>query len=206
MIINYIKKYLKEIGLVIGLIFMLLYFFDPNIEEVEVPIRVEIPIPVIEMEFDTVYKPKPYPVYLKGKTLTEIDSTYYDKYQALNDSIKKDSIFKKAITINSYKEKVEDDTLTINLNMKVRGELLEYQVGYKTKPRTATVDTILKIKIPTQNKFFGGISVGMPIIENPESVTPTIKTDLYWKTKGDLLINISLDSEKRVWGGIAWKF
>lgn len=202
-----LKKYWRELLIIIGLLFMVLYFFDPKTEEVKIPIKIEVPIPVIKVEFDTIYEPKPYPVYLKGKLIKEIDSSYYDKYNKLADSIKKDNLFKKAITINRYKEKVEDDTLTINLNMKVRGELLDYQIGYKTKPRIILLDTVIKVPIPTQNKFYGGFSVGMPLIENNLiNNKPSIKGDLYWKTKGDLLFNLSLDSQGRAWTGIAWEF
>ncbi len=206
-IINKIKDYWREIFILLGLAFAIMYFFDPKTEEVEVPIRVEVPVPVIEKEFVTVYKPKPYPIYLKGEVIKEIDSSYYKKYKALKNEKERDSLFKDAIKINTYKEKVEDDTITINLNMKVRGKLLNYQVGYKTKPRSIPLDTIIKVFIPTQNKFFYGVSAGMPIIKNPTlGVVPVAKADLYWKTKGDILINTSIDSEKRVWVGLAWEF
>lgn len=202
--INFLK-YWKEVSIIIGFIFMIMYFFSPKTEEIKVPIRVEVPVPVIKKEFDTIYEPKPYPVYKKGKIVKEIDSAYYEMYMALNDSLKKDSMLKKAITINAYKEKIEDDTITINLNMKVRGDLLSYQVGYKTKPYSIPLDTTLNVKIPTKSILFIGGGVGVPLTQNPLFVTPLVKGGLYLKTKGDNLINIEFDTQGRGWIGYAWK-
>jgi hypothetical protein len=202
MAMDFIKKYWREIGLVIGLIFILMYFFDPKTEEVEVPFKIEVPVPVIEKEFDTIYKPEPYIVEKKV-----IDSVYYKKYIALKNQREKDSLFKEVIKINEYNTTFENDTVTVSIYSKTRGKLLEQNAKFKTKPYTLPLDTVLKFKIPTQNKFFYGVSVGMPVLNKLDiNVDPILKGDLYWKTKGDVLINLSIDTQGRFWAGGAWKF
>jgi hypothetical protein len=195
-------KYWREFLIGVGIFFAFSYFYNPKTEFLEIPVKLEVPVPVIEKEFDTVYKP--YPVYLKGEVVKEIDSLYYKKYQQLLDQESKDSLFKEAIKIKSYKEVVEDDTVAITLNMKVRGDLLNYQLGYKTKPYTIPLDTTLRVEIPATNKFFYGLSTGIPIED--DYITPILKLDLHWKTKSNNLINLSLDSNRNVWIGYAWEF
>lgn len=195
-------KYWREFLIGVSIFFVFSYFYNPKTEDLVVPIKMDIPVPIIEKEFDTIYKP--YPVYLKGDVVKEIDSSYYNKYQELLSQVSKDSMFKEAIKISNYKETVEDDTISITLNMKVRGDLLNYQLGYKTKPYSIPLDTTLRVKIPATNKFFYGISAGMPI-ENTYTV-PIVKVDLHWKTKSNNLVNLSVDSNSNVWLGYAWKF
>jgi hypothetical protein len=195
-------KYWKEFLIGVGIFFAFNYFYNPKTEILSIPVRVEVPVPIIEKEFDTVYKP--YPVYIKGKGVKEIDSSYYKKYQELLTKVSKDSMFKEVIKIRNYEEIVEDDTVAITLNMEVRGDLLNYQMGYKTKPYSIPLDTVLRVEIPARNKYFYGLSVGMPI-EN-DYVTPILKLDLHWKTKGNSLINLSLDSHSNVWVGYALEF
>lgn len=204
MILDLIKKNWKDIAIAVGVVFIILYFVSPKVEEVEVPVTIEVPIPVIEKEFDTIKIPTP--VYIKSKPKKVIDSVYYNKYKQLKDSVAKDSVFKDAITINEYNTKFEDDTLTINIFSKTRGTLLEQVAKYKTKPRVIPFDTIIKVKIPPKAKLFGGFSLGVPIRESITDVEPIVKADLILKTKGDNLINLSFDNRGRAWVGVAWKF
>ena len=175
--------------------------FNTEPEIVEVPVTIEVPIPVVVKEFDTI---KEFvPIYREGKT--KIDSLYYTKYMALTDSIQRDSLFKSAITIREYREKVEDDTLTINIYTKVQGFMKEQQVGYKTKPRNIRLDTVLKVPIPKKTKMFGGLEIGMPINKQLDA-TPLIKANLILKNKKDNLLQIGLDNQIRVWVGYSIKF
>lgn len=204
-----VTKHWKDIALIAGIVFTMMYFFKPKIKEVKIPIRIEVPVPVIENDFDTVKDPIPIPPKKdkNNKPIIQIDSTYYDKYIKLKDSVERDSMFKKAIEINTYKEKVEDDSITINLTMKVRGKLLEYQAGYKTKPRTILLDTTVTVPIPKYNEFYGGFSLGLPLTKQPlDGVTPIFKIDSYLKTKNDNIWSLSFDSRNYIFIGHAWKF
>lgn len=203
-----LKNNWKNILLIIGVVFIFMYFLHPKVEEVKVPVRVEVPVPVIEKDFDTVKKPKPKIIYKEGKTVTKIDSTYYKKYVSLRkDAVRLDSLFKETIKINKYKEVVEDDSLSITLNATVRGDLLKYQLGYKTKPRTIPLDTVLKIEIPTRAKVFGGFELTMPTTNTQVlGNEPVLSAKVYMKTKKDRLWSFGFNNQKQVTVGYAWKF
>lgn len=197
--IKFIKKYWKEFLIIIGFGFMLLYFFNPKIEEIEVPIKIEVPVPVIENQFDTIKDP--YPVYIKE---TKIDSLYYNKYTSLKSKQEKDSLFKESIKLNEYNVKFENDTVIINVFSKVRGKLLEQTSKIKTKPYTIPLDTVLKIKVPTKAKLFYGGGVRIPL-NNPFNILPNPYGGIYLKTKSDNIISLELDSQN-ISVGYAWKF
>jgi len=158
-------------GVVIGLIAMF-FLKSKEIVEVDVPIRIEVPVPVVEVQFDTIYNVRP--IRVPGEKV--IDSLYYKEYLELKDQIAKDSLFREAITINEYREKIEDDTIVINLYAKTRGTLEEYQIGYKTKPRTIPLDTTIRIAIPRYAEFYGGADLFLPYGDSPQkpSVIPGI--------------------------------
>jgi len=160
-------KWLKDNWTLIAMGVLALFLFkqcNKEPEIIEVPVKIEVPVPVIEKQFDTVYYPVPVPV--KGGK-RPIDSTYIKKWEALkNDSIAREKLFRKAIEINEYKEKVEDDSITINLGLKVRGELLNYNIDYKTKPRTISIDTTIRVAIPKKAKIFLGGKVILPTVIN----------------------------------------
>jgi hypothetical protein len=171
-------------------------------EYIEVPINIEVEVPVVEVQFDTVYLPTPIK---RGKK--QIDSTYIKKWEELkNDSIAKDSLFRKAIEINDYRETVEDDTITINLGMKVRGELLQYNVDYKTKPRTISLDTVLKVEIPKNPLLYFGADAIIP--NNNPSLTPSIAPGILFISKNHKhAYKINYDvMNKGITVGAYWKF
>lgn len=173
----------------------------PEPKLVEVPIKIEVPVPVIVKEFDTVREP--YPVYIEGPTV--VDSLYYNKYMQLTTDLQRDSLFKDAITIREYKERIEDDTITITLNMRVQGFLKEYQVGYETKPYSIPLDTVIKVAIPKKVQLFGGLELGLPLSKIGEQL-PVVKGNLLMKNKKDNLYTIGIDTEKRIWLGMLFKF
>lgn len=202
------KPFIKErLNIILGILVVVLlymYFFHPNIEEVKIPVEIEVPVPVVEKVFDTIKEP--IPIYIPGKVKKEIDSTFYKKYIQLQDSIKKDSLFKEAIKIQEYKPFFEDDTIRIDVYAKVRGKLLEQGISYKTKPRTIKLDTVLTVPIPTRAKLFGGAGVRMPYNNfNPSGVSPIPYGGLYLKTKKDNLITLEFDTQS-LSIGYAWKF
>ena len=164
------------VGVVIGLIAMFL-LKAKEIVEVNVPIKIEVPVPVVEVQFDTIYKIRP--IRVPGKKV--IDSIYYKEYLELKEQATKDSLFREAITINEYREKVEDDTLVINLYAKTRGTLESYQIGYKTKPRTIPLDTMIKIAIPRYAEFYGGGSLFLP--KTGSTLSPSIYPEILYIPK-----------------------
>lgn len=172
---------LIAISFVTGMILM--YFLKKNtIEEIKVPFYIDVPVPVFGKEFQTVFNPSPLPKI--NSNIKEIDTFWYNKYQNLkkeNDSLKLDSLYKKAIEINRYHETVEDDTIKINLQLKTRGELLEYKVGYRTKPFTIPLDTVITVKIPKKPEFYLGGGILMPF--NESNLKPSIVPELNYINK-----------------------
>ena len=143
------------IGVIIGALGMYL-LKKPEIKEVKVPIKIEVPVPIINKEYDTIYLPSPIK--------KEIDSNYYNKYKSIQkDSIKLDSLIKNLIEIKEYHELIEDDTIKINLYTKTRGDLLKYQIGYETKPYNIPLDTTIYVKIPQKPEFYIGASINTNI-------------------------------------------
>jgi len=142
---------------VLGILCVLLWkSCNQDPEYIEVPIKIEVPIPIIEKEFDTIYLPEP----IKGDII--IDSTYYKEYLKLKDSVARDSSYKEAISIREYRPFVEDDSIRIDIYSKVRGTLLESQVTYKTKPRNISLDTTIKIKVPKKAELYYGAQLTSP--------------------------------------------
>ena len=153
------------------LMFLLVRGCGEDPEVIEVPVTVEVPVPVIIKEFDTI---KEFiPIYSQGPT--KIDSTYYKKYIALTDSIQRDSLFKDAITIREYKEKVEDDTIIINVYSKVQGFMKEQKVDYETKFRTIKLDTTLRVAIPRKPLILVGPFLSLGTQQNEYPVSGGIK-------------------------------
>lgn len=157
MVLNKIDIYKVLGGVLVGALVMF-FFMKEEPVEVDVPVEFDFKTPEIVKGTDTVYYPSP--VYVKGDK--EVDSIYFEEYTKLKDSLAKEELFKEAITINEYKEVVEDDTLKIDLYAKTRGTLLEYQIDYKVKPQTYHIDTTLTVKIPQKPKFYIGGEVVMP--------------------------------------------
>lgn len=185
---------------IIILLGILMYQCSRKPDVIKIPIKIEVPIPVVEVEFETINNP--YPVYIPGKK--EIDSIYYDRYMALKDSAERNEVFKDAITIREYKETVEDDTITINLYAKVQGHLKEYQIGYKTKPRTITHKDEIEVPIDNKLQFGAGMELGFPTAPNSGQglvLKPKIAVD----TK-NIIYEMSYDTEKRGWLGLIYKF
>lgn len=134
-------------------------FFTSEPEIIEVPVEIEVPVPVVVKEFDTIEKP--VPVYVPV-TERVVDSTLLKEYNNLKSEMERDSLFREAITIKEYREKVEDDTIRIDLYAQVRGDLLNYQIGYETKPRTIKLDTTIKVEVPKKPMLFIGGKVNLP--------------------------------------------
>lgn len=171
---------------------------EPEVEYI--PVEIEVPVPVKEHVFDTIYKPKPVPV-----ETTVIDSAYYEKYLALVDSVEKAELFKEAIKINEYLETFEDSVQTIKVYSKTRGKLLEQVAEYETKPYTITAkDTIV---VPNPLKVYVGVEAGLPVSANLNiNGGPVAKVNLFLKPKNrENLWSLSADTEGRIWVGKTWK-
>lgn len=209
---------IKNISLIVlGLAVVLLSFKACDQKEtvtVEVPVKIKVPVPIVETQFDTIYLPQPIKVVKE----VQIDSTIYNKYLTLKDSIAKNKIVKEALTVREYDQKFDDSIQTINVYSEVTGTLNKQQVSYKTKPRTISVDTIIpvEVEIPYKTKFALGGEIGIPLqgvkdIYNTPQGSVVIKQDFVGKVNffidtKKIIYSGSFDTEKRAWVGLAYKF
>lgn len=201
--LNMTKDIIKYILIGAILIFSIVNFLNPKIEYVDVPVRIEVPVPVIEKVHDTVYVPKPYEVLVESPVNEELTDSL-SKANTVIDSLK---AYKDFTVKRKYTQVFDDSTQTITVFAETTGTLDALQASYKTKPRTVVLDTVLSIPVPKYNEFYGGFSVGMPINEEPAfGVTPILKADLYLKTKTNRIISLSLDTRQHVFIGYAWRF
>jgi hypothetical protein len=197
------KDNLKYIVIGVILIFGIINFINPKIEYVDVPVRIEVPIPSIKKVHDTVYIPVPYKVLVNSPVNKKLSDSL-DKANTIIDSLK---AYKDFVIKRKYTQVFDDSTQTITVFAETTGTLDALQASYKTKPRVISLDTIIKVEIPARSMFFYGGSIGLPVFDNNTlNVTPVFKADLYLKTKKDLLINLSVDTDGRVWGGYSIKF
>lgn len=193
------KKYLKYIPwaiLIIGSIFFIRQCGEKPVVEY-VPVEVEVLVPSVEKVFDTIYEPKPYPVKVK-----EIDSTYYEKYKKLKDSVQKDSMFKESIKINEYNQKFEDTLQVIDVYSKTRGNLLEQSVKYTTKPYYISKKDSVEIKQKWSLSIGSELGVStVSLVENPV----ILKGNVVIKNKRGNTTSISYDTQGTFWLGKSWK-
>lgn len=192
-------KWLKENWWLI-IILILLGFWVSNQnkepEKIEVPIERIVPVPVIQRHFDTIV-PDPKTVIVR-----KVDSTIYNEYRKLKDSIQKDSAYRDAITIREYNQVFEDEYATDTVYSKVRGHLLEQSLLHTSKPRTITYrDTIT---IQPKNSFGISGEVGVPTVPGL-SVTPVLKAGVYFRNKKGNTTSFSYDTEGRLWVGKTFK-
>lgn len=190
----------------LGMLAMSLLLRGCNKEEVEVPVIIEVPVPVFSGGMIEPLKPVPIPPIKMENPKPRIDSTYYNRYIALKDSIARDSAYKAAITIRNYKETFEDDRMKIFLEAETTGWLNSYQLSYESKPFDITVDTTLTVKIPQRKRslsLYGemGVPLNSTLDENI-----LFKGGLDYIDKKNTIWGLSGDSEKRIWVKLGKRF
>lgn len=184
------KKDLVYIAIILVMCFFLYKEYNKPVKTIQVPIRIEVPIPVVEKHYDTIFKPSPIKEV--------VDSNYYKLYVSLLDSIKRDSLVKDVMTVREYNQVYDDSVQTINVFTEVLGRLNKQHLTYKTKERSVAVDTIIPIQIPYRNRF--GISA-----ETSLNKGFVFKAGVDYDMK-NIILKLSADTDERVWFGGAYKF
>lgn len=113
-------------------------------------------------------------------------------YQREIDVLKKELLFKKAIQLNKFDTKFEDDNLIININGIVQGEVQEITPSYVIKPQTIEVR-------PKEVKFrmLAGLEVGNNLLFNK----PLFKANVGFQNAKGSMITASYDTEERIFIG-----
>jgi len=203
--INYIKSlpggtwfskdktiYYVSLILLVVVIFLSRGCNDKPIPDKIITKTVYVKVPGKAGHIDNKKTPKPIP----QKELV-IDKEYMARYNKLKDSVAKAKLYTEAITINDYKQNFEDSIQKVTVNSKVRGTLLNQDIDYFVKPTTikTTKTTIIKTN-PPKIHILAGISVGVPVdLLNTRTI---VEGDLYLQNKKQNILQLGIDSEKRI--------
>jgi len=200
------KKILTYLGVFLLGALLMLIVKQSNKEIIEVPVRFEVEVPVVEVQHDTIYEPKPIPYLVK-----KVDTSLVEEYKKANDSLKQE-LFKNAVTVNKYKEVFEDSIQTITVDANVTGKLNSLAVGYKTKPKSIVVDTVIPVKVPANDRSLSlYVETGIPtsLVSNNSILlnnTIILKAGLDYENKKGTIFGASFDTKKTAWIKIGKKF
>ena len=199
-------KNIKEIIIAIAVLFIAYLVYDKFTAEpeiVEVPVTIEVPVPGKDGEIirDTILVPTA--VYVPNP----VNDTLLKKYQEAKDSLTQLELYKDAITTRVYNEKFEDDVLTINVETKVQGRMLDQDISnYYVKPSTVVLDTTLTIEVPKKINFLGGVELGLPLSSTGlQPNTPNVKFNLGVQTTNGNLWQAGIDTQRNVYLGYSIK-
>ena len=136
----------------------------------------------------TIYKENP----IDKKLIAENEKLKKDFAKA-NDSIKQLS-FNKAIQLNKFSSKFEDENLTLNINGIVQGEVKEITPNYTIKEK--------KIEVPVKIKeTFLRVLVGADIEYKPGYIRPIFKANLMLQGKKGNIISFGYDNFQNYYAG-----
>jgi hypothetical protein len=129
-----------------------------------------------------------------GFYVAQIDKLFEENNQMQLEFIKMDSLqqiqaYNKAIEINAFKERFEDDNIKAYVDGNVFGEVKEMRFNYTIKSRTTEVD-LPKVK----NKYF----VGFGVSNNSQFNAPLFNASIGIQNKKSNILSIGFDSEKRI--------
>lgn len=118
------------------------------------------------------------------------------EYEKANDSLKK-ILFSNAIKLSNFASTFENDTIKIDINGVVQGEVKEITPKYVIKERKIDVQVIPK---ETAFRLLGGLELGSTTQLNAF----TAKANLLFQNRKGNIISFGYDTDKRIWIGKAW--
>ena len=209
------KESFKYLGWI--LLFVFLWFRGCSPTEKNSP-TVKVIVPEVKGDFEP-KKPYHEPVLIKAnspqlknrtrKEILQVENPINKKLIAENEKLKADFekaitvekplLFDKAIHINRFSTKFEDDNLILNIDGIVQGEVKEITPNYIVKEK--------KIEIPVKQKetvfrLLGGIGLGT----NKELNQFMYKLDLgFQNKKGDIISAEYINIENNNFGMISYK-
>jgi hypothetical protein len=165
-----------------------LYFMSSRPKEkqlIKVPYQVEIIVPGKKGVSDTIYQPKPYPVYQKNP----VNDSLLNLYLSAEDSIGRLNLHIKAIAEKTYTETYTDSLQQIKVFTKVRGDMLEQQTSYHVFPSSVEATGTTEIEVPKRNMLFWKLSLGNKI-RSEFILDPLIQGEFILKNKKDELFSL----------------
>lgn len=209
------KESFKYLGWI--LLFVFLFFRGCSSTEKNSP-TVKVIVPEVKGDFEP-KKPYHEPVLIKAnspqlknrtrKEILQVENPINKKLIAENEKLKADFekattvekplLFDKAIQLNKFSTKFEDDNLILNINGIVQGEVKEITPNYIVKEK--------KIEIPVKQKetvfrLLGGVGLGTNKVLNQFMY----KLDLgFQNKKGDIISAEYINIENNNFGMVSYK-
>lgn len=200
---------LRDIFLIIFVLLLVWQiFFSPTKEKIVTePIKILLP-EIKGNDTKTINTVIPIPAYINNNNIKEkiiVDSIAYNNYIKAKDSISKLNLYLSSIKINNYKDTlINNDTINIYGEINTQGKLLDYKIDYLIKKRQINTNIIPINKIYNPRLSIGlNIEGGVPTEFNSNFI---LKTGIILKNKNNNSINISYDTDKRIWIGIGKTF
>lgn len=204
------KEFLKYLGFFILGCFVALWFKGCSSSEIP-NVYAKVTVPEVKGSFQA-KKPFHEPIVINANNTANMqkgETTYIENpidkkliaeneklksdYEKANESIKQLS-FNKAIQLNKFSTKFEDENLLLNINGIVQGEVKEITPNYTIKEK--------KIEVPVKQKetvfrLLGGLEVG----NNRHLDAFKLKANLMFQNKKGNIISGSFDTNQTIWVG-----
>jgi len=198
---NSIKESLKYLGWI--LLFLSVWFKGCSSEAKSVK-ETKIKMPEAKAVFETqkpeqmpiILTQKSKPVYLNNpinESLLEENEKLKSDYSKMSDSLKSKA-FDKAIELNQFSSKFEDENMLLNINGTVRGEVLGITPSYIIKAKEIPIQ--IKEK-QTVFRLLGGLELG----NNLQLNSFKSKGNLMFQNRKGNIISGSFDTNQTVWIG-----
>ena len=111
-----------------------------------------------------------------------------------NDSLKT-LLFERAIQLNNFSTKFEDENIELNIDGIVQGEVKEITPSYKIKQRE--VKTEIKCK-ETAFRVLAGAKIGLP---TSNALVLPLQADLMFQNRKGNIISVGIDNTSTIWVG-----
>ena len=203
---NFTKEWFKYLGWV--LLFIVLWFKGCS-GATPTPQIAKVIIPEVKGNFQA-KKPVHEAISSRkertatGKEILQVENPINKKLIAENEKLKKDfakandSIkklsFNKAIQLNKFSTKFEDENIVLNVNGVVRGEVKEVTPNYTIKKKEMEVP--VKVK-ETVFRVLAGGAIGL----NKKMNQATYKLDLNFQNRKGNIISVGYDTDNKIWLG-----
>ena len=202
----YIKEFMKYLGWI--LLFIVLWFKGCS-GATPTPQIAKVIIPEVKGNFQA-KKPVHEAISSRkertatGKEILQVENPINKKLIAENEKLKKDfakandSIkklsFNKAIQLNKFSTKFEDENIVLNVNGVVRGEVKEVTPDYTIKKKE--IEVPVKVK-ETVFRVLAGGAIGL----NKKMNQATYKLDLNFQNRKGNIISVGYDTDNKIWLG-----
>ena len=147
--------------------------------------------PQVTIDTDTLYLKNP----INKKLISENEKLKQD-YEKANDSIK-NILFAKSVKLFKFASTFENDTIKIDINGVVQGEVKEITPKYFIKQRKIDMQVIPK---ETAFRLLGGLELGNTTKFNAF----TAKANLMFQNRKGNMLSVGYDTNKRIWIGKTW--